>query len=674
MWLYKIPAYPAVANLALGDEIPFTNLSPFNADGTPTTGAFAQVTNTIPSQLPRAGTATVGPFIADDNHDASISDDGSVIAFVSTRDLVPTVGNAFPAEDNDEIFTYLRSGAVLNQVTKTPRGTVGSPIYSKNVTISGNGSRVVFASTGDGPIVGMAAGGNPAASRNEEVFVADLVSGAPTVATVKKQLTTTNPANPGDVVNILDLGRRMSRDGRYVAFDSYADLAGASSIQTSFALYLYDLADPNAPVVRQIGVRSNADSAAGNGDVNHYPGFTDTDANGSPSTLVLETRMNIKADGTVAATESEGLNPITGRPTQIYAVNLFTLAQPAPFPTLAPLTFRRITKFPLSSVFLASTQPLPSNKLRRMAFTIGLTEFGTGNSDLLAETYYLITPEVDGQSPISVHYATGASRIPVSLTPVPTPSPTPTPTGSPTPTPTPVGPLAVTGVSPSMLAILGFDAGYDQPIALRTAVGSYQRNFPLPLELSGLTMTINGVAVGLKSVNRHQIIFVVPPAIGSALTGTSYPVVINNNGTVMRTTITIVPTRPDIFTFQGVAPLGRARLYNITNPVQTTEPFTVTTFRLRGGRRVPSQMRLYMTGIANVSGAAITVRIGSTTITSVSNSAPVLTEEPGVYSIDFALPATLNGAGDQPIVVTVTVNGVSFSSRLDDTAPRVRIL
>jgi hypothetical protein len=48
--------------------------------------------------------------------------------------------------------------------------------------------------------------------------------------------------------------------------------------------------------------------------------------------------------------------------------------------------------------------------------------------------------------------------------------------------------------------------------------------------------------------------------------------------------------------------------------------------------------------------------------------------EPGVYSIDFTLPASYQGAGDVPIIVSVTIGGVTYSSRLDDTAPRFRIL
>ena len=256
IWLYQIPA-TAPADLRSGDEIPATDLS---------VGTFFQVTNTITSRTPQPGSTTAGPSIADDNHDPSLSDDAGVMAFVSTRDLVPAVGNAFPLDDNDDIFTYVRATNTLGQVTKTVRGPISNPIYNKNPTISGQGDRVVFASTGDNPIYQMTGGNNPLASRNEEIFYADLVAGSPTAASVKKQITVTTPTNPGEPVNILDLGRRMSRDGRYIAFDSYADLAttpnGANS--TAFATFLYDTTNST---FRQIGPRSNADTVATGGDV-----------------------------------------------------------------------------------------------------------------------------------------------------------------------------------------------------------------------------------------------------------------------------------------------------------------------------------------------------------------------------------------------------------------------
>ena len=192
-------------------------------------------------------------------------------------------------------------------------------------------------------------------------------------------------------------------------------------------------------------------------------------------------------------------------------------------------------------------------------------------------------------------------------------------------------------------------------------------------------MTINGVACGLKSVSRRQIVFVVPPFLSSVVAGTSYQVVVNNSGTVFKGNLTIVPARPDIFTTSPVpGPYGRALAFNVTNRVQTTEPFTVTTVKVRGGVRVPTVLRLRLTGVANISTAAaqqlVSIRIGNQTIRGTQILTGSVLIEPGVYTFDFNLPGALNMAGDQPIVVTVDVNGTLFSSRLDDTAPHISIL
>ncbi len=676
IWLYQIPAYAAVTDLAAGVEVAFTQLGG---------GTFTMVTNTDPSQLPRPGTSTTGPFIADDNHEPSISDNGNVIAFGSTRDLVPAVGNAFPTDDNDEIFTYVRNASRLSQVTKTPRGPISNPIYSKNPTISGNGQRVVFASTGDNPIVGMTGGDNPVGSRNEEIFFADLDNNGSPFGT-RKQVTITTPTNPGDPINILDLGRRMSRDGRFIAFDSYADLASENSgtNYTSFALYLYD-ASLNS--FRRVMARSDADSGASGGDLARYPGFTDYNVNGTPSTLVFESRMNIKADGTVAATASDGLNPNEVRPAQIYS---YPLNIPA-----ATASFTRLANFPTPTSFLASTQLLPSNSLQRMSFNIAVVEFGTGNPDGQSEAYYYLKPPVVAEVNATINLATGASLLPIlpTATPSPTPTPTPTgtptptptatptptpsptPTGSPTPTPPPVTPAAVLGISHGMLAVVDFEGTGTTPITPRTAVGSLERNPTLPIELSGVSMTINGAACGLKSVGGRRIEFVAPPAIGSVVTGTVYPMVIHNNGTVMKSFVTLVPSRPDIFAKDNfVGPGGRTKAFNVTNTVQTTEPFVVRTVKRKGGVFVPSVIRIFLTGVQNVPSTIVTVRIRDSIIALNNIKSDAILVAPGVYTIDFELPPGLVGVGDQPIVVTVNVDGVSFSSRLDDTSTRLFIL
>ncbi|MDQ6786851.1 MAG: hypothetical protein M3033_08585, partial [Acidobacteriota bacterium] len=566
MWLYQIPA-TAPANLSSGAEIPVTNLS---------AGTFIRVTNTLPSRLPVAGTTTAGPVIADDNREATINTDGNYIAFVSNRDLVPT-GNASP-NNNDEIFSYVRSAAKISQITQTPRGTIAAPIFNDNPSISGNGLRVAFASNADKPVAGTD-GTNP--DNNLEIFYTDLnADGTPDLTRPRKQITNTTRATAGQIINVFDLGRRMSLDGRYIAFDSYADLASSgSAIQTSFALYLYDT---TTSTFRQIGARSNADAAASGGDIQHYPGFTDYDSSGAPQTLVFETRLNIKADGTVTATQADGLNPDVARPTQIYS---YPLTAPA-----ASATFTRLTKFPAPSVSLASTQPIPSNSVRRMTFTLALTEIGTGNIDLANEAFYFLLPTVAATQPstTTLSFVTGASRIPVSASPVPTPTPGTTPT--PSPSPTPQTPPAVFGVSPGMLAIANFTSG--TAVVSQTAVGSLSRSFTLPIELSGVTVAVNGAASGIKSISQGEVVFVVPPGFAPPVGGTVYPIVINDNGTVIKGSVTVVPARPDIFTFSALpAPGGRARIFNVTNRVVRTEPFTVTTVKIKGGVRVPTVLR-----------------------------------------------------------------------------------
>ena len=226
-----------------------------------------------------------------------------------------------------------------------------------------------------------------------------------------------------------------------------------------------------------------------------------------------------------------------------------------------------------------------------------------------------------------------------------------------------------------MLAILDYQSGSDRPVVARTAVGSLSRRFTLPIELSGVTMTINGVACGLKTVGQRRIEFVVPPGFNPVSAGSMLPLVINNNGLVLKTMITLVPARPDIFnTAMFAGPGGRARLLNVTNTVFTTEPFSIRTVRRRGGRLVPSVIRVYLTGtgVETRTASEISIRIGGVTIPGAATN-PV-TFEPGVNTFDFNLPADLEGAGDQPVIVTISIGGTLFQSRLDDTAARIFIL
>jgi uncharacterized protein (TIGR03437 family) len=224
-----------------------------------------------------------------------------------------------------------------------------------------------------------------------------------------------------------------------------------------------------------------------------------------------------------------------------------------------------------------------------------------------------------------------------------------------------------------MLARINFATPLSPAVTPRTAVGDLNQRFWLPLSLSGVTTTIGGHTVGLKSVDSSSIEFVAPRAMASLAVGLNYPVVINNNGSVTKGWVTIVPTRPDVFS-SVIGPGGRAQAENVVNRVHLPEPFIVTTVQVKGGKRVPTVLRLKLTGVEGAGSVNFSIRIGSQTITGTQVISGGVLVEPGVYYVDFQLPAALKHAGDQPIVVTVIAGSTSYTSRLDDTAPRLRIL
>jgi uncharacterized protein (TIGR03437 family) len=180
--------------------------------------------------------------------------------------------------------------------------------------------------------------------------------------------------------------------------------------------------------------------------------------------------------------------------------------------------------------------------------------------------------------------------------------------------------------------------------------------------LNGVTLAINGGAAPLYFVSPGQINFVVPVGLAPTTGTTTYPVVINNNGVVIRGTITIIASQPDIFTTTNDAG-GRAAVFSVTSTsTEMAEPFTV-----------PATLRIVLTGVRGVTKSQITVRIGTTDLTGaaiLTDALPRGTNQmPGFYQIDVAAPASLAGAGDVPVIVTVS----GVSSRPADTAPRIRI-
>ncbi|HEX8890716.1 MAG TPA: hypothetical protein VF779_16320, partial [Pyrinomonadaceae bacterium] len=301
IYIYFIPAVPAV-DLSNGADPAPVDL---------TTGEFTRLTNTPASRLPVAGTATSSPFVAFDNRDPAISDNQAITAFVSTRDLV-TGGNT---DGNPEIFIFKRNTAspltgVMTQMTNTPSlatssGGASVPIFNGPPSLSGSGSVIAFGSNAN-----LAGGGSNNADLNGEVYLGsiDTTTGA---ATVTRQVTRTTRSPTGVVgENIFSPGRRISRDGNFIAFESTADLSGDNSIKDTTTAFVYNV---SANSFTQIGPRATISSAL------RFPTFTDYSGT-TPSTVVFASGLNFKSDGTIPSTASDGLNP--SGVTQIFAAPL----------------------------------------------------------------------------------------------------------------------------------------------------------------------------------------------------------------------------------------------------------------------------------------------------------------------------------------------------------------
>ncbi|MDX6692874.1 MAG: hypothetical protein QOF02_477 [Blastocatellia bacterium] len=611
VFIYFIPAVanPA-ADLSSGVEEPLTDL---------TAGTFTRVTDTPASRTPTPGTATTSPFVAFDNREASANDNASVVAFVSTRNL--TGGNA---DFNPEVFLYNRLTATTVQLTSTTTTSANNPIFNSNPTLAGQTlPGTVALSFFSNANISIGGTGNNA-DNNGEVYLGTFDG---TTATVTRQATRTTSPVTGFVINVFNAGRRISRDGNLVAFESYsADPKTNGTAQANPAIFVYNV---TSDTFTQVGPRATSGS-----DVQRFPTFTFDN-----TTLIFASALNFRADGTVPPTAADGLNP-NGR------VQVFSTPVPP-----ATISFTRLSN--TFNTLSFRLQPFPSNTRDRIAFSMEGTELGGGNADGSAEGFYLLTRAGTEVASPTVSFFTGASQRPIA-----TPSPTPP---------------AVNGLAPGMIGIIRSTSTLAPGTQVATGASESLRRPPLPVEMSGVTVSVNTASAGLLSIMPNEIRFVVPVGLAATIGTNTYPVTINNNGSVIRSTIQINPTQPDIFSTTNDAG-GRAIVLNVTNPAAPTpEPFTVTSLN-SGGTSVPTILQIMLTGVRNMTPSTVTVRIGTTDITGVANILLVgPTDMPGVDQINVQLPATLAGAGDVPIIVSVTIGGVTYTSRPADTAPHITI-
>ena len=214
----------------------------------------------------------------------------------------------------------------------------------------------------------------------------------------------------------------------------------------------------------------------------------------------------------------------------------------------------------------------------------------------------------------------------------------------------------------------------------KTAVGGSEtaRSPILPVELNGVSVSVEGIAAGLYFVGdspAEGITFVVPTGFSTGVAR----IVINNRGTVFRGFLQVVGSQPDIFTSTNGAG-GIAMVCNVTNTAISgcvTGPFQVTTADSTG-TQVPTKLEIYLTGVRFALTAETKVSFvnGTTTTdiipTSVRNNKNMF----GYDLTTITLPATLAGAApiDYKLIVTVTKGTSTFGSRPVATASQVTII
>ena len=171
----------------------------------------------------------------------------------------------------------------------------------------------------------------------------------------------------------------------------------------------------------------------------------------------------------------------------------------------------------------------------------------------------------------------------------------------------------------------------------------------LPYLLNGVSVNVDGVAAGLVFVSAGQINFVVPIGVGNA---DSVPFTINNNGVRSAGTVKIVDAAPGVFSINGTgkgassAQCGRVSPdglgFNITAP-----PCSV------GNDSQADLLVIYGTGWRN--GAGVQVKIGDQTLTPTFAGA-----QPDFQGLDqINVPLTKDLADKKDLEVTVTIPGTT---------------
>ncbi len=181
---------------------------------------------------------------------------------------------------------------------------------------------------------------------------------------------------------------------------------------------------------------------------------------------------------------------------------------------------------------------------------------------------------------------------------------------------------------------------------------------PLPLDLAGTTVTINGVRAPLFFVSDKQINFAVPATLQP---GPATIIVSNPAGFYSVGSVQIAPSAPAIFTLNNAGTGDAAALATVDGLTFQLPPFDVVV----NGR--PNILVLFATGVRHAQAAdpndgdgvaeAVTVTIDGKPARTLYAAAQGSFF--GLDQLNVEMPASLAGGGPRRVEVLVTVNGVT---------------
>ena len=219
-------------------------------------------------------------------------------------------------------------------------------------------------------------------------------------------------------------------------------------------------------------------------------------------------------------------------------------------------------------------------------------------------------------------------------------------------------PLAAVNAADFRTGALSADsiaAAFGSNLAVRTEIAT---TLPLPTELAGTTVTINGLPAPLFFVSATQINFAVPSAIEP---GPATIIVSTPAGSYSVGTIQIAPAAPAIFTADATGRGDAAAVATTDGITFQQPPFDVTV----NGR--PNILLLFGTGFRRATAANPNDENGvaeSVSVTIGGQTARVLYAGSqggfaGLDQLNIEIPAALAGQGARRVEVVTTVNGTA---------------